>query len=70
MRRFYNYMKRNRFLAGVLAVVAVIVVLVLWIQFLVWTEKHIAPVYKDYHRENTVVQSLDEKNYKNIFFFS
>lgn len=70
MRRFYNYMKKNRFLAAVLAAVAVIAVFILWLQLLAWAETHITPVYKDYHKEKTVVQSLDEKNQKNIFIFS
>lgn len=48
MRRFYCYMKKNRFLTAVLASVAVIVVLVLWVWILLWAEKHITPVYQDY----------------------
>lgn len=59
MRCLCCHMKKNRFLMAVLALVAVIVVLALWVQILVWAEKHITPVYQDYQKEKTATKLLD-----------
>jgi len=56
MKRFYRYMKKNKFLAVVLTAVAVLAVLILWVYILEWADEHIIPVYQEYQNENMVVK--------------